>query len=107
MVQYKYRMEEYLIMAKHFDKEFKTNAVRYYHEHRDLGLAGSAANLGICQQTLSRWQKELQDNGDFIGRGSGNYASEEEKENARLRRELRDTKDALEVLKKAISILGE
>ena len=38
-------------MAKHFDKEFKTNAVRYYHEHRDLGLAGSAANLGICQQT--------------------------------------------------------
>ena len=50
-------------MAKHFDKEFKTNAVRYYHEHRDLGLAGSAANLGICQQTLSIWQKELQDNG--------------------------------------------
>lgn len=29
------------------------------------------------------------------------------KENARLKRELRDTKDALEILKKAISILGE
>ena len=38
--------------------------------------------------------------------GSGNYASEEEKEIARLQRELRDTKDALEVLKKAIGILG-
>ena len=33
--------------------------------------------------------------------------SDEEKENIRLRRELRDTKDALEVLKKAISILGK
>ena len=39
-------------------------------------------------------------------RGSGNYASEEAKEIARLQRELRDTKDALEVLKKAIGILG-
>lgn len=33
-------------------------------------------------------------------RGSGNYASDEAKEIARLQRELRDTKDALEVLKK-------
>ena len=30
-----------------------------------------------------------------------------EKENIQLRRELRDTQDALDVLKKAISILGE
>ena len=33
--------------------------------------------------------------------------TEEEKEILRLKRELRDAKDALEVLKKAISILGE
>lgn len=39
-------------------------------------------------------------------RGSGNYASDEAKEIGRLQRELRDTKDALEVLKKAIGILG-
>ena len=36
-----------------------------------------------------------------------NYASDEAKEIARLQRELRDTKDALEVLKKAIGILGK
>ena len=64
-------------MAKHFDKQFKLDAIQYYQDHRDLGLIGCASNLGISQQTLSRWQKEL-----------------------------RDTKDALEVLKKAISILG-
>ena len=40
-------------------------------------------------------------------RGSGNYSSDEAKEIARLQRELRDTKDALEVLKKAIGILGK
>ena len=39
--------------------------------------------------------------------GSGNYSSDEAKENARLRKELKDTKDALEILKKALSILGK
>jgi transposase len=42
-----------------------------------------------------------------VHRGSGNHESDEAKENARLKRELRDTKDALEILKKAISILGD
>lgn len=40
-------------------------------------------------------------------RGSGNYASDEAKEIARLKRELRDAKDAITVLKKAISILDK
>ena len=38
---------------------------------------------------------------------SGNYVSDEQKEIARLRRELRDAQDALDVLKKAINILGK
>ena len=38
--------------------------------------------------------------------GSSNYESEVQRENARLKRELRDTQDALDVLKKAIGILG-
>ena len=36
-----------------------------------------------------------------------NYASDEAKEIARLKRELRDAQDALDVLKKAINILGK
>ena len=39
--------------------------------------------------------------------GSGNFSSDESKEIARLRKELKDTQDALEVLKKAIGILGK
>ena len=96
-----------LIIVKHFDKQFKLDAVQYYHDHRELGLVGCASNLGISQQSLSRWQKELRESGDLKCRGSGNYSSDEAKEIARLKRELRDAKDALDVLKKAINILGE
>lgn len=28
-----------------FDKQFKMDAVQYYHDHRDLGLIGCAHNL--------------------------------------------------------------
>ncbi len=50
-------------MAKHYDKQFKLDAVQYYHDHKNLGLQGCATNLGISQQTLSRWQKELRETG--------------------------------------------
>ena len=70
-------------------------------------MQGCASNLGISHQTLSRWQKELRDNEVIESRGSGNYASNEAKEIARLKRELRNTQDALDVLKKAINILGK
>mgnify|MGYP000804923128 FL=1 len=46
-------------------------------------------------------------NGTIVSRGSGNFSSDEAKEIARLRKELKDTQDALEVLKKAIGILGK
>ena len=51
-------------MAKHYDKQFKLDAVQYYHDH--LGLQGCATNLGISQQTLSRWQKELRETGRCV-----------------------------------------
>lgn len=84
-------------MAKHYDKRFKLDAVQYYHDHRNLELQGCATNLGISQQTLSRWQKELRETGDIESHGSANYASDKEKESSRLKRESRDAQDALEV----------
>ena len=100
-------LEEDFIMAKQHDKQFKLDAIQYYEDHKELGLRGCANNLGIGYSTLTKWRKELRDSGDIVVRGSGNYESDEQKEIARLRRELRDTKDALDVLKKAISILGK
>ena len=83
-------------MAKHYDKQFKLDAVQYYHDHKNLGLQGCATNLGISQQTLSRWQKELRETGDIEKAVVPvTHASDEEKEIARLKRELRDAQDAL------------
>ena len=98
---------EDLIMPKNYDKQFKLDCIQYYHDHKDLGLIGCANNLGISHQSLSRWQKEFRESGDLESRGSGNFSLDEEKEIARLKRELRDTQDALDVLKKAIGILGK
>lgn len=87
-------------MAKQNSKQFKLDAVKYYESHKDLGVRGCAQNLGIGYSTLTRWMKDLRESGDIEARGSGNYASDEQKEIARLRRQLRDAKDALDVLKK-------
>ena len=94
--------------SKQHDKQFTQNDVQYVKEHPDLTLEECAKNLGIGLSTLSRWRQQFEANdGDIPVRGSGNYASDEQKEIARLKRELRDTQDALDVLKKAISILGK
>lgn len=71
-----------------------------------MTLRKTAENPGISESTLKKWMKTAKENeGSVPTRGSGNYVSDEAKEIARLQRELRDTKDAPEVLKKAISIL--
>lgn len=94
---------------KSFDNEFRNNAVKYVQEHSDLTIKEAAANLDVGKSTLARWVSEAKNSktGSVEMRGTGNYASDEAKEIAQLKRELRDTKDALEVLKKAISILGK
>ena len=94
-------------MATQRDKQFKLDAVQYYLDHKDLGVRGCAENLDVGYSTLSRWLKNFRESGDIPVRSSGNYASDEQKEIARLRRELRDAQDALDVLKKAINILGK
>ena len=89
-------------------KQFKLDAVNYRKEHPDLTQAECAKNLGIGISTLARWESQFRDNdGDIPVRGSGNFESDEAKEIARLKRKLRDAQDALDVLKKAISILGK
>ena len=95
-------------MSKQYDKEFKENAVRYYKDHDELNLRKCSENLGIAPSTLGDWIKKADhNNGKVPTRGSGNYSSDEAKENARLKKELRDTKDTLDILKKAIGILGK
>lgn len=93
-------------MSKQYDQKFKEDAVQYYLSHKELGLKKCAGNLGISRNALRNWVGIARENSGTVAmRGSGNYASDEAKENAWLKKELRDTQDALEILKKAIVIL--
>ena len=89
------------------DQQFKENAVRYRLAHPELSLQKAAENLGISDSVLKTWSRAAREHEENVPtRGSRDYSSDEVKEIARLQRELRDTKDALEILKKAIRILG-
>lgn len=97
-----------IIMAKHYDKEFKENALKYREANPKLSVAAVCRNLGISTATYYNWKRSADANDDqVVHRGSGNFNSDEAKENARLRRELKNTQDALEILKKAMGILAK
>lgn len=67
-----------------------------------MPLSKAATNPGISESALKSWMRAAKDHqGAVPTRSSGNYASDEAKEIARLQRELRDAKDALEILKKS------
>lgn len=95
-------------MTKHYTDEFRHDAVQYYLDNKNHITIKEAANsLGVGKSTLLKWIKQFRETGDTNSRGSGNYASDKDKEMAKLKRQLRDAQGAIEVLKKAIGILGK
>jgi len=94
-------------MARQYTDEFKKDAVQYLKDHPEMDKREAAKNLGIPYDTLYGWYKKDRREQNPNAYDEHGRQTEEEKEIIRLRRELRDTKDALEILKKAISILGD
>ena len=95
---------------KQIDKQFKIDAVNYRKNHPELTMAEVANNLGISLSSIHRWIKEYSSNSDDeskVFRGSGNYSSDDAKELARLKKENRDLRDAVEILKKVDIIAAE
>lgn len=90
-----------------YTQKFKQDAVTYRKDHPDLSLVACAKNLGVSHSALRRWLDAENEDGKVVMRGSGNFSSDEAKEIAHLKKELRDTKDALEILKKAMGILSK
>lgn len=92
---------------KNYSAEFKQDAVNYYYSSKK-SLREVASDLKVSESGLKKWIVSAKENdGEVNHRGSGNYSSDAEKEIARLKKELRDSQDALEILKKAISILND
>ena len=91
-----------------FNDEFKKGVVDYVLQHPEESKLSVAKKFGIADSTIHKWMKDAKNNDNKIeSRGSGNFASDEAKEIARLKKELKDTQDALDILKKAIGILGK
>ena len=90
-----------------FTDEFRESVVEYVLDHPEKSIIGIAKKFGVSDASIRTWRKKyMENNGTLQSRGSGNYSSDEAKEISRLKKELRDTQDALEVLKKAIGIVG-
>lgn len=90
-----------------FTAEFKQDAVEYYYSS-GKSIKDAADDLKVSQSSLNNWVQNAKKNGGIVEhRGSGNYSSDAEKEIARLKKQLRDKEDALQILKKAINILNE
>ncbi len=95
-------------MSKNYDEKFKNDALEYRKNHPELSVSAVCRNLGISPPTYYLWKKSAEENdGQVKHIGSGNYASDIEEENARLRRELKNSQDALKILKKAMGILAK
>ena len=58
-------------MAMQHDKQFKLDAIRYYQDHKDLGVRGCAENLGIGYSTLTKWLKDFRESGDILATTRG------------------------------------
>lgn len=95
-------------MNKKYTPEFKEDAVRYCEDHPEINNHQKAEYLGVPYHTLYGWIKEYHRR---LRAGEGEPVkgnlTPEEKEIMRLKRENQELQDALKILKKAISILGE
>ena len=89
---------------KTFTAEFRAEAVRLVREGK-RGVTAVARELGIGQQTLSRWvrQAEIDE-----GRGpEGSLTTAEREELQRLRRENKRLQEERDILKKATAFFAK
>ena len=91
-------------MARKYDREFKVEAIRMASEE-GLTAVEVERRLGISVGIISRWKKQLKDNGDGAFPGTG-HLSDRDEEVRRLQRELGRVSRERDILKKAASIFS-
>lgn len=82
-----------------YDDEFKASAVKMVLE-KGRPINAVSKDLGISEPALRRWIKASADPEDAASK----RLAELEAENKRLKKELDDTKDTVEILKKSVAI---
>lgn len=91
---------------RHFDKEYKLMAVNLVYAGKSAREV--AEELGIRPELVRRWRREYEQyqEGSFSGHGKANM-TDEQKEIARLKKELRDAQEERDILKKAVRIFSK
>lgn len=82
-----------------YDDEFKASAVKMVVE-KGRPISAVSKDLDISEPALRRWIKASADPEDTASK----RLAELEAENKRLKKELDDTKDTVEILKKSVAI---
>lgn len=90
-----------MVKRRSFDRSFKLSAVRLL-EASDESISQVARSLGIHDNLLRRWRKQLGDGTDIKMSEQGR---QERTELLRLRRRCRDLEHKLAVLKKTLGLL--
>jgi transposase len=85
-----------------FDSEFKVEAVKLITE-RGIPVSEIARNHGIHENLLCKCKKQYEENTQYAFPGKGRL-KEPGVEMRRLRKELADTKEECDILKKALVI---
>jgi transposase len=98
-------------LAKHrrvFSKEFKEQAV-LLTETGDKKVSEIADDLGIRENVLWRWKRELREAGpqSFPGQGNRQKGTDLEEEILRVKKELHIVTMERDILKKAVAICSQ
>jgi len=90
---------------RNYDKEFKLMAVELCQTGKPTKEV--AGELGVATELVRRWRREhtQYQEGSFSGKGNANM-TDDQKENARLRRTLNESQLECEILKKAVGIFS-
>jgi transposase len=89
---------------KTYTREFKVEAVQLV-KSSGKPMSQIARELGISDSALSKWCKQLVEQGEQAFPGSGHQTAQEE-ELRRLKRELDITRQERDILKKGVSIFS-
>jgi transposase len=89
-----------------FDREFKQMVIELSNNRKDF--TALASELDINADLIYRWRREAAKHFEASFPGQGNkILTEEQKEIARLKKELRDAQIERDILKKAVSIFSK
>lgn len=82
-----------------YDDEFKTHAVKMVVE-QDRTISAVASDLGVSQPTIRRWVRQA----TKPESSKDKRIAELETENKKLKKQLANTKETVDVLKKSVAI---